>query len=166
MSASGFPLRTALFVSVAINLILISIATGAFLSGARLERPAPDAVHDAPLARMAAARTFIQALPPEARRELRRGLAGSLLDMRDHRRASQRARLALYDAAGAEPYDVVRVRAAFADVRAADAQLAASFQDSVAEALGRLSAEDRRQALDAMMRRQQRGNAREGRNSE
>lgn len=162
MSAGGFPWRTALFVSVAINLVVISIATGAFLSGARLERPS----QEAPLARLAASRAFMQALPPEARRELRRGLAGSLLDMREHRRASQRARLALYEAAGAEPYDLARVRAAFADVRAADAELAASFQDSVAEALGRLSAEERRQALDAMMRRQQRGGISENQDSD
>jgi uncharacterized membrane protein len=149
MSASGFPWRTALFVSLAFNLVLVSAAVGAFASGARLERPV--AAQAGP--RALGQRAFMDALPEEARRELRRDLAASLVGMRTQRRAARQARLALFEAARAEPYDVARVRAAFADVRAADAEVVGAFHESVAEAFGRLDPEERRTALDALTRR-------------
>ncbi|MBC7769032.1 MAG: periplasmic heavy metal sensor [Phycisphaerales bacterium] len=156
MSSGGFPWRTALFVSLAINLVLVSLAIGAAASGARLERPAQT---EEALSRLPGPRAFMQALPPDARREVRRDLARSLVELRTQRRASREARLALYEAARQEPYDVARVREAFANVRAADAATAAGFQDGVATALGRLSPQDRRMALEAMMRRPQRRGA-------
>lgn len=147
MSASGFPWRTALFVSLALNLVLISAAVGALASGARLERPVAQA-----MPRALGQRAFMEALPEQARRDLRRDLATSVIDMRAQRRAARQARLALLEAARAEPYDVTRVRAAFTEVRAADIAVAAAFHDSVADALGKLQPDERRGALDALIR--------------
>lgn len=147
----NFPWRTALFVSVAVNLVLISAALGAFASGARLSRPANlEVAADGPF--LTGQRAFMQALSPEARRTLRRELAGELIAMREERAASRAARRALYEAARAEPYDPARVRAAFAEVRAADAVLLAGFHDGLAEGLSRMDASDRAAALDALQR--------------
>lgn len=151
----NFPWRTALFISLAVNLILISAAIGAFATGARLSRPAevqePVAAEALP-SRLASTRAFMQALPPETRRTLRRELARELIAMREERNAAREARLALYQAASAEPYDAARVRAAFAAVREADAVLLAGFHNALADGLARISETDRAAALEAMQR--------------
>jgi len=148
---SGFPWRTALFLSLALNLVVISAVVGAVASGARLERP----LQQAPAAGPAAVtpRAFMQALPPESRRIMRRALTGAAVDLREQRAAARAARLELYEASRAEPYDVERVRAAFAATRAADAAIISRLHDTVADALGRIDAEDRRVAVDAMAER-------------
>lgn len=145
---SGFPWRTALFVSLALNLVVVSAAIGAFASGARLERPTNQALPGQQMA----PRAFMQALPPEARRALRRQLTEKLMRMRDERTAAREARLELYAAMRAEPYDAERVRAAFAASRAADAAFAEVFHDATADALGELDADERRAAVDAVSR--------------
>jgi uncharacterized membrane protein len=142
-----FPWRTALFISLALNLVLISAAIGAYATGARLARPAPERELGQ---RIAGQWAFMQALPPETRRALRRELGRELIDMREERAALRTARAALYEAARAEPYDSARVSAAFAAVRAADAVVIAGFHDALASSLARISAEDRAAALDAL----------------
>lgn len=150
-----FPWRTALFISVGLNLILVSAIVGAFLSGARLQQPSAQVSESPQIGeRLAGQRAFMAALPPETRVRLRRELARDLIAMRAERSAAFSARAALYEAARAEPYDAARVRAAFAEVRQADAVLLEGFHSSLSEALGRLDAEDRAAALEALSRRQ------------
>lgn len=144
---SGFPWRTALFVSIALNLVIVSAGIGALASGARLERPSAD-VQGAP--RVPGARAFMRNLPPHARRQLRLDLAASVREIAPERRASRQARRALYAAMAAEPYERDRVRAALGELRAADARVAARFDDALAEAAGNLDPADRRAALAAM----------------
>lgn len=145
----NFPWRTALFISLALNIVIVSVAIGAFASGARLQRPAPESTTEL---RFSGQRAFLRALPPEDRRQLRRDIAAELIAMREQRAASRQARLALYEAARAEPYDAERVRAAFAAVRAADAALLAGVHDALADGFGEVDPASRAAALDAMER--------------
>jgi uncharacterized membrane protein len=146
---SGFPWRTLLFVSVALNLLAIGAVAGAFGAGVRLERQAPaGAVVD----RMPGPRAFLAALPPETRAKMREELADSWVQSRQARQAAVQARREAFAAAATEPYDVARTREAFARLRAADQAAIAVFHDNVAEAFGELSAEERREALQALRR--------------
>jgi uncharacterized membrane protein len=144
----NFPWRTALFVSLAVNLVVISAAIGALATGARLARPADR--EEAP--RLAGQRAFMQALPPETRRALRREVGRELMAMREERAAARAARMQVFEAARAEPYDAEQVRAAFAAMREADGAVIAGFHGALAEGFARLSAEQRATALDALAR--------------
>jgi uncharacterized membrane protein len=143
---STFPWRTLLFISVALNLLTIGVIAGAYGAGVRVERGAPSAVVD----RMPGPRAFIRALPEESRTKVRERLATSWQDSRDLRRAAGEARTAAFDAAAAEPFDVERVRAAFAELRQADQRAIGVFHDNVVDAFAEMSAEERRQAIAAL----------------
>ena len=146
MSESRFPWRTLLFVSVAFNLLVVGAVAGAFGAGVRLQRDNPEAVVD----RLPGARAFMAALPPEARVKVRQELVASWQESRDLRRAAAQARRDAFDAAAAEPYDVARVRAAFARLRQADQAAIGVFHDNVADAFGAMTPEERRSALTAL----------------
>lgn len=143
---SRFPWRTLLFVSVALNLLVIGAVAGAFGAGVRLQREASETV----VARMPGPRGFLRALPPETRRIMRRELADSWTESRDLRRAAAEARRQAFIAAASEPYDSERVRAAFARLRQADQAAIAVFHDNVIDAFARLTPEQRREALEAL----------------
>jgi uncharacterized membrane protein len=145
---STFPWRTLLFVSVALNLLIIGAVAGAFGAGVRLQREANEAV----VARMPGQRAFLAALPPETREIMRRELADSWRESRQLRRAALQARRDAFAAASAEPYDAERVRAAFARLREADQAAVGVFHDNVIDAFARLTPEQRREALDALRR--------------
>lgn len=149
----SFPWRTALFISLALNLIVVSAVVGAYLSGARLARPGETQA----VQRLAGQRAFMRALPPEVRASLREDLVREGMDLRDERAAARQARVELFNAARAEPYDPARVRAAFAAVRAADGVLVENFHDTLSESFGRISAADRAAALDALAQQYPRG---------
>ncbi|HYD89204.1 MAG TPA: periplasmic heavy metal sensor [Vitreimonas sp.] len=148
MSERRFPWRTLLFLSVAANLLVIGAVAGGLAAGVRLERQAPGAVVD----RMPGPRAFVAALPEDARAKVRAELAESWDDSRAARRAAMQARRDAFAAAAEEPYDVERVRAAFARLRAADQQAVGVFHDNMARAFGELSPEQRRHALAALRR--------------
>jgi uncharacterized membrane protein len=148
MSERTFPWRTLLFVSVALNLLVVGAIAGGFTAGVRLEREAPEVA----VARMPGARAFMAALPPETRAKVRSELADSWVQSREMRRAAAQARREAFDAAGTEPYDVARVRAAFARLRAADQAAIGVFHDNVVEAFATLTPQERREALDALRR--------------
>lgn len=148
MSERRFPWRTLLFCSVAVNLLIIGAVAGALGAGVRLQREAPGAVVD----RMPGPRAFLRALPEEAREKMREELAGSWEQSRELRQAAIEARRDAFRAAYEEPYDVARVQAAFAELRAADQAAVAVFHDNVAEAFGAMSVEERREALEALRR--------------
>ncbi len=145
---SGFPWRTLLFVSVALNLLVIGAVAGAWGAGVRLQREADATV----VQRMPGPRAFLAALPPETREIMRRELADSWTESGDLRRAALQARRDAFIAAAAEPYDAERVRAAFARLREADQRAIGIFQDNVVDAFARLTPAQRREALDALRR--------------
>ena len=148
MSERTFPWRTLLFVSVALNLLAVGAIAGGLAAGVRLQREAPEAA----VARMPGARAFMAALPPETRAKVRTELADSWVQSREQRRAAVQARRDAFDAAAAEPYDVARVRAAFARLRATDQAAIGVFHDNVVEAFATLTPQERREALDALRR--------------
>ena len=146
---SRFPWRTVLFISLALNLLLIGGATGAWVAGVRPER---EANRGAVVERMPGPRAFLRALPPETRAIMRRELGESWGESREARRAAIQARRDAFAAAAAEPYDEARVRAAFERLRAADQAAIAVFHDNVVEAFGTLTAAQRGEALEALRR--------------
>lgn len=147
MSDSRFPWRTLLFVSLALNLLIVGAAGGAWLSGARVERePSNTGVVE----RLPGPRAFLRALPPETRALMREELAESWRQSREVRQAVVQARRDAFAAVAEEPYDADRVRAAFERLRAADQAAIAVFHDKVIEAFGELSPEQRREALEAL----------------
>lgn len=145
---SRFPWRTLLFLSVALNLLIIGAVAGAWGAGVRVQREIGDAV----VARMPGPRAFLSALPPETREIMRRELADSWTESRELRRAALQARRDAFAAASTEPYDIERVRPAFARLREADQRAIAVFHDNVVEAFARLTPEQRREAMEALAR--------------
>lgn len=146
MSEGGFPWRTSLFVSVAINLLLIGAAVGAYGAGVRVERAAPGAAVD----RMPGPRAFMAALPEATRQKVREDLAASWAQTRALREAAVQARRDAFAAAATEPYDATRVKAAFERMRAADQAVVGVFHDNVADEFARMSPQERRTALQAL----------------
>lgn len=146
MSEQRFPWRTLLFVSAAINLLVIGGIAGALASGVRVQRNDPEAI----VARMAGPRAFMAALPPETRVKVRAELVNSWVETRAVRAEARSARRDAFTAAAQEPFDVERVKAAFARLRAADQAAIGVFHDNMIEAFGQLSPEERAAALDAL----------------
>jgi uncharacterized membrane protein len=145
---SRFPWRTLLFLSVALNLLVIGAVAGAWGAGVRLQREVGDAV----VARMPGPRAFLRALPPETREIMRGELADSWTESRELRRAALQARREAFEAAATEPYDTERVRTAFARLREADQRAIGVFHDNVVDAFARLTPEQRREAMEALAR--------------
>ncbi len=135
--------RTALFVSLAVNLLLVGAIAGAGLSELRHQRErATQAVARAPNMR-----AVMESLSPERAAEVRRKVFEGWRDARAQRQAARQARLDLVRIAGADTYDVAAAKAAFARMRAADASVAAHFHGVVAEAMASLTLEERRSLL-------------------
>jgi uncharacterized membrane protein len=143
----SFPFRTVMFVSLAVNLLIAGAAIGGSAAGLRLER-AP--VRNAVVERMPGPRAFMLALPPEAREKMRAELTQAVPETRQAREAARQSRVDVYNAVRQEPYDAERVRAAFAHMRQADAQVLAIFHDHAARAFAELTPDQRAQALDAL----------------
>ena len=122
--------------------MVVGAVAGAFGAGVRLQRENPQAVVD----RLPGVRAFMAALPAEARVKVRQELVASWQESRDLRRAAGQARRDAFAAAATEPYDVARVRAAFARLRAADQAAIGVFHDNVADAFGAMTPEERRAA--------------------
>jgi len=148
MSERPFPWRTLLFVSVAINLLVIGAAVGAYSAGVRVQRESGEAI----VARAPGVRAFLAAVPAEARPQLRREFGESWRETRELRRAAMEARREAYEAAATEPYDAARVRAAYANLRAADQAVIGVFHDNVADAFADLTPEQRRDVLERLRR--------------
>lgn len=148
MSESRFPWRTLLFVSAALNLLVIGAVAGAWSAGVRLEREGENAA--ATVERFPGPRAFLQALPPETRAIMREELATSWEQSRQTRQAALQARRDAFAAVAQEPYDAAAVRASFARLRAADQAAIGVFHDNVVDALGRLTPAQRHEALEAL----------------
>lgn len=137
---------TVALVSIAINLLGLGVLAGGYMGGLRIERAGGEST------RASQGRSFMAALPPERRAEVRREVGRLFLATRTERIEARKAREALLAAVLAEPYDEAAVRDAFAAVRAADASVQMRFQDGAVALLGRLEPGERRAALVAMMR--------------
>jgi uncharacterized membrane protein len=140
--------RTALFVSLAVNLLLVGVVGGAALSGFRQDR----AVAEKAVARAPNMRALLDSLPPERAQAIRSDVVKTWREARDERRAARAARIELYRLAGAEPYDVAAVKAAFARMRAADGEVARQFQDVVADSMAKMTPVERREMLRSLAR--------------
>ncbi|MBX3430770.1 MAG: periplasmic heavy metal sensor [Hyphomonadaceae bacterium] len=147
MSDTRFPWRTLLFVSLALNLLVVGAVAGAWGAGVRIQR---DASQGAIVERLPGPRAFLRALPSETRAVMRQELVSSWQDSRETREAAMQARREAFAAMAAEPYDAARVRAAFERLRAADQAAIAVFHNNVIEAFGELTPEQRREALQAL----------------
>jgi uncharacterized membrane protein len=146
MSEQRFPLRTLLFVSVAINLVVIGAAIGVAVSGARLHRGvAPPGVGPGP-------RAFMGALPPEKVEEIRQRLTAAWQANAPERDAARAARLEVFRLVSQDKFDEPGVRAAMAQVRAADARLTEKNQDALIVVLKDLDPRQRVVALGAILR--------------
>ncbi|MEQ1489445.1 MAG: periplasmic heavy metal sensor [Terricaulis sp.] len=165
MSESRFPWRTLLFVSVALNLLVVGAVAGGWSAGVRLEREGDDR---AVVSRLPGPGAFLGALPPELRDSMREQLATTWTESREVRQAAVQARRDAFAAAEQEPYDAARVRAAFERLRAADQAAIGVFQNNVIDGLAAMTPEQRREALQALRRaapaarREGMGPAREG----
>ena len=149
MSESRFPWRTLLFVSVALNLLIVGAVAGGWSAGVRLERKDDDR---AVVSRLPGPGAFLGALPTELRESMRDDLATTWTESREVRQAAAQARRDAFDAAAREPYDAARVRAAFERLRAADQAAIGVFQNSVIDGLAEMTPEQRREALQALGR--------------
>jgi uncharacterized membrane protein len=143
MSEPTFAWRTLLFVSVAANLLIVGGVVGAYASGVRLERGAAGAQLPGP-------RVIMAALPQDTRAKVRDELARTWVETRALRQQAAQARRDAFDAAAAEPFDAVRVRAAFAHVREADQAALAAFHNNMIDAFARMSPDERRRAIEAL----------------
>lgn len=137
----AFPWRTALFVSLALNVLLIGAIVGWRLESMSAREPEPPARG-----------AFMASLSPDERAELRRMLRAAFFQTRNERIAARRERAAVMDLATAETYDAAAVREALRRMRAADAVLLARVDDAVVAALADLPPEQRRAAVEALAR--------------
>jgi uncharacterized membrane protein len=141
-------MRTALFASLAANLLLVGVIGGAALSNLRHDR----AEAQKAVARAPNVRAVMDTLPPERAQAIRGDVVKAWRAAGDERRAARAARVEVYRLAGAEPYDATAVKAAFARMRAADAEVTQQFHDVVADAMAKLTPEERRAVLASLAR--------------
>lgn len=141
--------KTALFVSIAANLLLAGVIGGAVISNARHERAAAMQA----IARAPNLRAVLEAAPPAQRQKIRAKVIATWREGRQARIAAREARAEVYRLASSDAYDPAAVKAAFVRVREADAKVAGQLQDAVADALVDLSVEERRAVLQEMAKR-------------
>jgi uncharacterized membrane protein len=140
--------RTALFASLAINLLLVGVVGGAAISNLRHDRIAAEKA----VARAPNMRALMDSLPPERAQTIRSDVVKTWREAREERRAARAARIELYRIAGAEPYDAAAVKAAFARMRAADGEVTRQFHEVVADSMAKLTSEERREMLRTLAR--------------
>jgi uncharacterized membrane protein len=150
MSERVFPMRTLLFVSLAVNLLAIGGIAGAFLSGARLQQPAPEPEPTTLVERLPGPRAFLAALPPETRVKMRQELAASWRESRETRQAAAQARRDAFAIVEQQPFDPARVKAAFAQMRAADQATLGVFHDNIIDVFANMEEGERRVAIEAL----------------
>lgn len=146
----SLPWRITLFVSLALNLLVVGAVVGALAAGARIERGGEA---ERPMASQSLGpRVFLLMLPADVRREVRAELVRTWRNAGEEREAARAARQEALAALAAEPYDPARLDAAFARMREADAALAQTFHAAVARTLSELTPEQRAAAAEALTR--------------
>jgi len=149
LSTRAFPWRTALFISLALNLLVIGAVVGGAVAGIRLERTSAHDWHDR---RGHGRGGFLATLPEAERSAVRRSLRESFLQSQPERFEARRLREEVRNLAGADTYDAAAVQAALGRMRLADVALLNKFDGAVAEMLTHLSPEQRRDAIEAFSR--------------
>lgn len=119
-----------LLISMAINLLFLGVFLGRLIA---MPASTPEGVE----------RPFVDALDGADRRYLRRLGRTVAAQSRDEREAHRQARQAVREALTADPYDAIRVDAAFAAERAANARLSLKVQSIFSHELSALSVEQR-----------------------
>jgi uncharacterized membrane protein len=142
-------MRWALFISLAVNLLLIGAAVGVGLGEWRLQKERATAA----VARAPNMGAVLQALPPERASEVRGKVADAWRGAKDERGEARAAREEIARIVAADTYDRAAAGAAFARMRAADARVAARFHDVVADAMASMTAEERRALLRQLLTR-------------
>lgn len=143
MSESKFPVRTLLFVSAGLNLLIVGAVVGVLVTGARLQRPV-----DRPMA----PRAFMGAVPPAQERAVREKLAKTWAETGKERDAVRDTREALLAELNKPTFDQAAVLALLAKMREADSALAARNQEAVVAVLKDMNPEERRAAIGALIR--------------
>ncbi|MDX2233582.1 MAG: periplasmic heavy metal sensor [Hyphomonadaceae bacterium] len=144
-------LRAALFASLAVNVLLVGVVGGAALSEWRGERTRTETA----VARAPNMRAILGALPPERAAAVRARVIETWQDAREDRQRMRQARMAALRTAAADPYDAAATQRAFGEMRAADAVVTARFHDVIAQTLGEMTVEERRDVLRRLATRRQ-----------
>jgi uncharacterized membrane protein len=150
-------MRWALFISLAVNLLLVGAIVGVALGEMRHEKQRATAA----VARAPNMRAILDALPPERAAEVQGKVADAWRTAKDERKEAREAREAVAGIVTAESYDRVATGAAFARMRAADAAVTERFHDVVADAMANMTVEERRALLRQLATRRP-GVVREG----
>ena len=147
--------RWALFLSVALNVLLIGVIAGGAIAGMRHQTARATEA----LARAPNMRALMESLPPARAAEVRGRVVETWRSAQSERRAARQARVDVARIAGAEPYDETAAKAAFAKMRQADAAVASRFHDVVANSMASMTVAERRAMLRrlAQRRMEQRG---------
>ncbi|MAK62678.1 MAG: hypothetical protein CMK09_17040 [Ponticaulis sp.] len=102
------------------------------------------------------ARTAMEDLPREERREFRRKLGMEWRSARELRREMEEIRTRISAAMAADTYSAETVEQIFGELRAKEDEVRARFHDSLSEYLSELSNEDRLKLLERAEQRQER----------
>lgn len=141
--------RLWLFVSLAVNLLLVGLIVGANLGEVRQQRDRAAMA----VGRMPNMRVVLDALPPERADDVRTKVVDTWRQAKEERRGARQARIELMKTVGAQTYDANAVRAGFARVRDADARVAARFHDVVTDAMQEMTPAERREMLRRLAQR-------------
>lgn len=137
-----------LIASLLVNALLIGLLIGGGL-GQRKGGGPPSSM---PGDEQALIRGIDRALPEDERQMVREAFRQGFADSRQERLRVQAARANLGRLMSADPYDEAAVRAAFGELRAADAVMKARLQDVLTEQFGALSAEQRQTIIESLSR--------------
>lgn len=140
--------KVALAVSLALNLAVIGLVSGAFLGagGARDDGPG------APALRALGLGPFAQALSREDRAELRGRIERTGMELREERREIGRSLRAVEEALRAEPFDRATVEAAFARSRGFVVSLQETGHGALLDQIETMSAAEREDLADGLAR--------------
>lgn len=150
--SKGRWVKIALAVSLALNLAVIGLVSGAMLSGGG---PRDNAA--APALRTLGLGPFVFALPREDRTELRGRIEARGEPLRVERRALGRALRVVRDALLAEPFDRAAAEAAFARSRASVTELQEAGHTALLDQIETMTAEERADLADRLGRAMRRG---------
>lgn len=138
-------LRVLLFVSAALNVLLLGAVIGFFAGGGfQAQRSAPAGVG------LSSPRAVLATLPPDVRRDVRRNLARAWVRSREERLALRAAGAEVTRLVEAEPYDADAMRTALQRQREAGAVVVARFHEALADGLVDMTPAQRRSLAEAL----------------
>lgn len=139
--------------SVCLNLLLIGLFVGWFLSGqASGHKPGGGGEGPKPQGELDLSRSFLATLPMQERREARRELIATWRGLEMERRALHEARKAVGAALAAEPFDTQGLATALDAYRDADRALRRAVEAPLIARLGALSVQERERLARALTR--------------